>query len=124
MTLENSFMQKKIFIILMFLLACFAIFYARPSQHKKGKREFELFYSSQLSGKIIKIKKYSRGSNFILENNANEFAFYPYIDKHLNNNEIFQYIAEPGDSVYKPAYSDTLELIKGDKVYFYTFQKI
>lgn len=117
-------MQKKLFIISMFLLACFAIFYSTSSQHKKGKREYNLFYSSQLSGKITKIKKYSRGSNFVLENNANEFTFYPYTDKYLNNNEIFQYIAEPGDSIFKPAYSDTLLLIKGNKTYVYAFQKM
>jgi len=117
-------MQKKLFIIWMLLLAFFAIFYSTTSQHKKGKKEFEIFYSSSLAGTIVRIDKYSRGSNFILDNNPTKFAFYPYTDKYLNNDEIFQYIAKPGDSIVKPAYSDTLLLIKGGKVYLYTFQKL
>ncbi|MGN7787353.1 hypothetical protein ACTJIJ_22655 [Niabella sp. 22666] len=117
-------MQKKLFIISMLILLCVTVFYFIPYQDEKVKREFDLFYSSQLSGKIIKIEEYSRGSNFILENNPNEYAFYPYTDKRLNNNQIFQYIAKPGDSVFKSAYSDTLFLIKGNKTYSYTFRKI
>ncbi len=121
---ENIFMKKKLFIVSMFLLACFAIFYSTRWQHNKGRREYNLFYSSQLSGKVVKIEEYSRASNLMLENNPNEFCFYPYTDKHLNNNEIFQYIAKPNDSIYKPAYSDTLFLFKGNKKYAYTFQKM
>lgn len=117
-------MQKKLFIILMIILVVVTIFVGIPYQNKKGKKEFQLFYSSQLAGRIIKIEEYSRASNFMLDNNPNEFAFYPYTDKQLNNNEIFQYIAEPGDSIFKPAYSDTLLLIKGGKNYVYTFQKM
>lgn len=93
-------------------------------QNNKYKKEFDIFYSSYISGKIIKIDKYSRGSNFVLENNPRKFSFYPYVDEHLNNNEIFQYLATPGDSIYKPAYSDTLLLIRGNRIYSYTFQKI
>lgn len=117
-------MKKKLFIISMFLLGCFVIFFSTSLQNKKGKREYNLFYSTTMAGKIIKIKVYSRGSDFILENNSNKFSFYPYTDKDLNDNEIFQYLATPGDSIYKPAYSDTLFLIKRDKTYSYTFQKM
>lgn len=117
-------MQKKLFIIWMIILVGVTIFVGIPYQNKKGKKEFELFYSSPLSGKISTIQKNSRASNFTLDNNPNKFAFYPYTDKQLNNNEIFQYIAEPGDSIFKPAYSDTLLLIKGNKTYVYTFRKM
>jgi len=37
---------------------------------------------------------------------------------------IFLEFAKKGDSVFKPAYSDTLILVKEGKQYFYTFQKI
>ena len=83
-----------------------------------------MFYSTRLSGKIVRTEEYSRGANFVLDNNPIEFTFYPYTDKYLNNDEIFQYIAKPGDSIFKPAYSDTLLLIKGGKIYLYTFQKL
>ena len=117
-------MKKMFTVIGLLILIGFLIFIGIRYQDKKVKREFDLFHSSTLSGKIIKIDKYSRGSNFILDDNPTEFAFYPYIDKSLNNGEIFQYVCQLGDSIYKPAYSDTLVLIKGDKVYSYTFQKM
>jgi len=115
--------MKKMFIIVLFLLIGGLIFIAIRYQDKKVRKEFDLFYSSHLSGTIVKVDKYSRSANFVLNNNPTKFSFYPYIDKDLNNNEIFQYLVNPGDSVYKPAYSDILLLIKGNKVYSYTFQK-
>ncbi|WP_447636181.1 hypothetical protein [Flavobacterium microcysteis] len=115
--------MKKGFLIMVITVVVVLIFVGINYQNKKVRKEFNLFYSSHLSGRIIKIDKYSRNSNFILDNNSAEFAFNPYLDKELNNSEIFQYIAKPGDSIYKPAHSDTLLLIKGDKNYYYTFQK-
>lgn len=117
-------MQRKLFITWILILTCVTIFYFIPTQNKKVKAEFDLFYLSRLSGKIIKIKEYSRGSNFALNNSQVEYSFYPYIDKQFNNDEIFQYIAKPGDSIFKEANSDTLFLIKGNKIYSYTFRKM
>jgi len=115
--------MKKVFnIIGLFLLIGGLIFIAIRYQDKKVRKEFDLFNSSHLSGTIVMVDKYSRSANFVLNNNPTEFSFYPFIDKNLNNNEIFQYVAKPGDSIYKPAYSDILLLIKGNKVYSYTFQ--
>jgi hypothetical protein len=116
-------MKKRLFFIYAIILSCVVIFIGVPYQNRKTKREFDLFYSSQLSGKIINMYTYSRGANFILDNNPRKFSFYPYVNKELNNNEIFQYIAKPGDSIYKPAYSDTLFLIKKNAIYSYLFQK-
>lgn len=116
-------MQKKLLFIWLLILLSVTIFYFIPSQDKKVKQEFDLFYSTRLSGKIVRTEEYSRGANFVLDNNPVEFTFYPYTDKHLNNGKIFQYIAEIGDSIYKPAYSDTLILIKNDRSYSYTFKK-
>jgi len=115
--------MKKGFLIMVITVVAVLIFVGINYQNKKVRKEFNLFYSSHLSGRIIKIDNYSRNSNFILDNNSAEFAFNPYTDKKLNNSEIFHYIAKPGDSIYKPAHSDTLLLIKGDKNYYYTFQK-
>ncbi len=116
--------MKKLFrIIGLFILIGFLIYFGMQYQDKKVKKEFDLFYSSSLSGTISKIDEYSRSSNFSLVNNSSEFTFYPYVDKGLNDSEIFQYLAKPGDSIYKPAFSDTLLLIKSHKVYSFTFQK-
>jgi hypothetical protein len=117
-------MRKKLFIIALSIFFLGSIFVGRIYQNQKTINEFEFFYSSQLSGKIVKIDRYVRASNFVIDNNPAEFAFYPFTNENLNGNEIFSYLAVPGDSVYKPAYSDTLLLIKGNNVYAYTFQKI
>ncbi|WP_118976940.1 hypothetical protein [Taibaiella koreensis] len=117
--------MKKVIIFIGFLtlLGCF-IFVGMIYQNNKVAEEFDLFYASSLSGRIVKTDKYSRGANFVLDNNPKQLTFYPYIDKTSNNNNVFQYLAKPGDSIYKPAYSDRLLLIKSNKVYAYTFQKI
>lgn len=124
MTLEENFYAKKLFITWILILLCVTIFYFIPSQNKKVKAEFDLFYFSRLSGKIIKNEEYSRGANFTLNNSQVEYSFYPYVDKQLNNAEIFQYLAKPGDSIFKESNSDTLLLIKKNKTYAYTFKKM
>ena len=45
-------------------------------------------------------------------------------DKTNTQTKNIQYWAKPGDSIYKKAFSDTLSLIKDNKVYFYTFKKL
>ncbi|PZR02960.1 MAG: hypothetical protein DI539_27105 [Flavobacterium psychrophilum] len=92
-------------------------------QDKKVKKEFTAFNSSMLSGKIKRINEYSRSANFTLDNNPQEFRFFSYPNKKLNNNEIFQHLAIQGDRVYKAAFSDTLLLIKKERTYYFTFQK-
>lgn len=117
-------MNKRATILISILLVFVIMSTAIRYQDKKAKNEFDLFYSTQLSGKIVRIDKYARASNFVLDNSPIEFAFYPYVDENLNNGEIFSYIAKPGDSIYKAAYSDTLFLIKKNRMYLYAFQKI
>ncbi|MBL7718442.1 MAG: hypothetical protein JNL72_06380 [Flavipsychrobacter sp.] len=116
-------MKKKLRIIVGVVVILTVLYASTLLQTKKADREFDIFNSAQLSGRIIKIDRYSRASNFILDNNPEEFGFYPYTDKNLNNGEIFSRIAKVGDSVYKPAFSDTLALIRAEGTYLYTFQK-
>ncbi|MCG8387833.1 MAG: hypothetical protein MJA30_19935 [Cytophagales bacterium] len=107
-----------IFIGLLILLAIF------QSMHvdKRAEQRFERFYNSSLEGRISCQPEGSvAGSKFCIENQ--KFYFHPYTSE-LNRNKIFEYLAESGDSIYKPAYSDTLILIKEGKEYRYTFAKI
>jgi hypothetical protein len=90
---------------------------------QKGKKDFEMFYTSVLDGEISSIA-ISVGVVYLqLDNALTEYAFIPRTSE-LNKNQIFSHIARKGDKVIKPAYSDTLKLVKGDKVYLYTFQKL
>lgn len=115
--------KKKYIITCVFLFIIGYIYLGGKYQDEKVKKEFEVFYSSSLSGKIVKVEEYSRGSDFIIDNDSIQYRFYPYTDKQLNYGEKFRRLAKPGDSIYKKAFSDTLSLIKGKRIYLYTFQK-
>lgn len=92
-------------------------------QDKKVAKEFEQFDKSLIVGKLSYVEEYSREATFKIDNNTATFKFFPITDKQLNGGHIFNYFAEPGDSIYKAAYSDTLFLLKNGQVYRYTFQK-
>ncbi|MEM6264136.1 MAG: hypothetical protein AAGI38_16595 [Bacteroidota bacterium] len=52
-----------------------------------------------------------------------EYVFYPYTNEELNKSKIFSHTAEKGDSIFKPAFSDTLVLFKNGEALKYTFRK-
>lgn len=87
----------------------------------KAKEHFVQFNSANLNGKLENIRIAYKGVLFKLKEDKMEYIFYPNTD--LTENKIFDHVAEKGDFVIKPAYSDTLKLVKKDKVLFYTFQK-
>lgn len=103
------------------LLVISYIFYARRF-YQKGKSEFKDFYRSDIVG-TISCKTYAGSSGAYFCVDDERYNFHPYTSD-LNDNKIFEYLAEPGDSIYKPAYSDTLLLIKEGRKYRYTFIKI
>lgn len=115
-------MKKKywLMIILFFLTASYI---GWKYQSEKIFIEFKQFNEASISGRIIFVEKYSREATFKIENDPNIFKFYPITSHLLNSSHIFDYLARSGDSVWKPAYSDTLFLYKGRKIYRYTFQK-
>ncbi len=80
------------------------------------------FYTSDIIGRLEKTYIWRRGTGFKIINNDNRFLFYPYTSE-LNNKNKFRYFATTGDSIYKPALSDTLKLFKNGKIYRYTFIK-
>jgi hypothetical protein len=88
----------------------------------RGIHNYNNFYNSFVNGKIESIEVKLKGVGLKIYSNETEFIFYPYTSE-LNEKEIFNYLARKGDSVYKPAFSDTLQLVKSDKIYKYTFQK-
>ncbi len=113
--------KKYLFVIILFFFT--ASYIGWKYQSKKTFIEFKQFNETSISGRIIFIEKYSREATFKIEKNPNAFKFYPITNQSLNSSHIFDYFAKPGDSVWKPAYSDTLFLFKNGQVYQYTFQK-
>lgn len=116
-------MKRNILIIA--IITIIAIGYLLIAQISGGRREnkhFHDFFSSTINGHIEYTKGGYYGSVFKIMEKGTEYVFYPYTGA-INENNIFHYFAEEGDSVYKPALSDTLQLMKNGKVYKYTFQK-
>lgn len=117
-------MKRKIMLFIgVGILILSFLAYQSFSVRQKGKKEFEVFYTSDLNGEISSIATSVGAVYFKLNNASVKYVFFPRTSE-LNNNQIFEYVATKGDKVIKPAYSDTLKLVKGDKVYLYTFQKI
>ena len=108
-----------VFVIL--ILAPIGI-WMQSQARNKGSVNFEEFNSALIDSQIKSIGTAYKGTGMMLMD-GREFIFYPLTDKSLNEGKIFNFIAEEGDHVFKPAFSDTLFLVHGDKKLAYTFKK-
>lgn len=86
-------------------------------------KDYEKFCQSSINGEIYSIDIKRRGVELKIKNDSSAFVFYPYANVKLNGSHIFDYFAKQGDTVKKPAYSDTLYLYKEGNIYRYTFRK-
>ena len=89
----------------------------------KALENYKAFNKADINGEIEFLDIARKGNFFRIKNCEIEFVFNP-ITSDLNSNYVFDDIAEVGDIIIKPRFSDTLKLIKKNKVYFCTFQKI
>ncbi|MGZ2369580.1 hypothetical protein ACXR6G_07320 [Ancylomarina sp. YFZ004] len=85
------------------------------------KNRRQLFYESNLQGKLIEIYSSRDGIKISINSNDKSYRFYPI--KSFDTSKSFENVAQIGDSIIKPTKSDTLKLIKKGKVYLYTFRK-
>lgn len=117
--------QPKNLILVIFISTIILVylFASRNYLNRKFENNFKTFYDNNLEGVLTYVDIKYKGVGFRLENNEQTYVFYPITNQDINDGKIFNYFAEPGDSIYKPAYSDTLFLFKNERVYRYTFQK-
>lgn len=91
---------------------------------RKTERELATFISDKIEGKITYVFGGTGGEGFRLSNSKNTYHFIfnnLYAFNHFVN---FSLVAKIGDSVFKPSFGDTLELIKkSGEVYKFTFKK-
>jgi hypothetical protein len=90
-----------------------------PCQDTRAER-FEEFFSHDVSGRIIDIGSSSGFAYLRVRDTTYEFL------PHFSGSDrkwFFREIAAVGDSIYKPAYSDTLYLYKQGSTYWFTFAK-
>lgn len=98
------------------------IIFAQIKKRAEGKRLYERFFFSDLKGKLNSVQV-SVGIVYFKLDDGNEYAFSPVTSKK-NDLNIFNYVAQRGDSVIKPSKSHTLKLIKQDgREYIYTFSE-
>lgn len=109
--------------VVLILIVISYIYFGGIYMREQGNKFYSVFNSSNLDGQIERVYVAYKGVAFKLTSDSSTYVFYP-ITGMLNNNQIFNSFASKGDRVIKPAYSDTLKLVKDDKVYLYTFQKI
>ncbi|HTE34724.1 MAG TPA: hypothetical protein VK666_30310 [Chryseolinea sp.] len=115
--------QKVLILIGIGLVILSFLAYQSVRAKRKGKKQFEVFYASNLNSEISSITVSVGGVYFRLSNDSTQYVFFPRTSD-VNGNTIFEHIAERGDLLVKKSYADTLKLVKEDKVYLYTFQKI
>lgn len=86
------------------------------------QEKYKLFNESNINGKLIYVKVKYKLVSFKVDNDSMEYYFSPKTEI-INQKKIFNYIAEVGDRIVKPALSDTLQLIKNNGILFYRFRK-
>jgi len=89
-----------------------------PSQMENPP--FTKFYYADLNGKLTSLVAY-RSIDIKVGTSKEKYRFNPRTDDRLNDGKHFHLFAEVGDSVRKPAQSDTLYLLKNGQTYRYLF---
>lgn len=111
--------KHKFFIAWVIICMALALL-IEPRSRRRTREHFQSFYSSAIYGQVDSVRIAYRGAGLKLSD-GKEFFFFPYTDKVLNESSIFEYIAEKGDTVIKPAFGDTIFLKKSTgKVLKYT----
>lgn len=92
-----------------------------PCQETRAER-FEEFFSSNVSGRIIDIGGSSGFTYLRVSGDSITYEFLPHFSGP-DEKWFFREIADVGDSISKPAWTDTLYLYKIESVYWFTFAR-
>ena len=110
--------------MLLFVILISTIFYflgkRKSTATKIKEKEFALFDSTAIRGRVVAIGSTLDISFFKVDNNAHQFLFDPNISEE---GSFFNANTEKGDSIIKPAFSHLLQVKSKDKTYTYTFKK-
>ena len=110
--------------MLLFVILISTIFYflgrRKSTATKIKEKEFTLFDSTAIRGRVVAIGSTLDISFFKVDNNAHQFLFDPNISEE---GSFFNANTEKGDSIIKPAFGHLLQIKSKDKTYTYTFKK-
>ena len=118
------YLKKKEVVYIVLLLAGYALWlYVDHLFNASYKKDFHLFYSSTLKGKLVRLEL-AKSDIFKLDNAEREYKFNSNMS-WFNNYRTFCQVADKGDSVYKDAWSDTIYLKKNNtgQIIKFTFYK-
>lgn len=109
--------------IIIFIGVLIYLFIAQKVGKDREGQFFTRFDNANINGKLEYAKIGYHGSVFKIEGIEKEFVFYPYTNNELNDNKLFNNVAEKGDFIIKERHSDTLKLMKKNRAYLYKFRK-
>jgi hypothetical protein len=111
-------------LLFIFIVVSFYLFrhFGQVYTNNLAKTDFKNFNSSSIKGRLIEKGITHHTVSFMVDSDTKRFVFYPKINSS-NESADFEYFSALGDSIIKGAFSDTLFLIKGNKLYSYTFDK-
>jgi hypothetical protein len=107
-------MNKKLYFIPLGLVIAIYIYWGNKSTKETAHEHYIEFYNADVVGVITKVDIGFKSTELKI-NTLDKKFYFNSIDSELNDFKDFNYLAEKGDSVYKPAQSDTLVLVRRDQ---------
>ena len=119
---EKNWARLWVIVVLLTIVLPFWLYSVHKAE-RIWKIQFDVFNSSNLCGRISYLDGTHGGVKFQLNGAAETYLFIPRMTA-MNGYVYFGRFAETEDSVYKPAFADTLILIKviTKKKYKFTFE--
>lgn len=114
--------HKNLGLMILFIIIIAYVLCAQKFGSTRDKRFFDYFNSVSINGRLEYSKIGYHGCVFKIKDVKDEFVFFPYTNE-INSNKIFNHLVSKGDIIIKESFSDTLIVIKEDKIYKYTFRK-
>jgi hypothetical protein len=120
-------MNKKLYFIPVGVVIAIYIYWGNKSTKETAHEHYNEFYNSDVIGVITKVGIGFKSTELRINDSKKRFYFNS-VPVEPNDSKDFLYVAQKGDSVYKPAQSDTLVLIRRDQKHrnqrhLFTFRK-
>jgi hypothetical protein len=114
---------KLILVACMVLLMILYGWWSSGYVNKQAKADKDHFNTADIHGIFVKRETRHHTVAFQVDNLPDWFVFWPKTRVGFSSDD-FEYFVRPGDSIIKRVNADTLYLIRGDRIYHYTFEKV
>lgn len=110
--------HKSIFIISFIIIGIIYIIFVTIYDNYRLNKHYKKYYQSNIIGAIYSKKVYMRSGFRITLKSGEVFYVFP----EMNNLNHFENNVQPGDSIFKKAFTDTLLVQKNNKTYRYSME--